>query len=102
MNGPEGFLPKNQNFTTQVARILWYRPLSYVLINILPLSGSSTCIQQSAPEGFFRNEDCRKFSNFVCELSGNAVFSEPPEGKVWILLSLYTFSKGPLHIILLV
>ena len=26
MNGPEGFLPKNQNFTTQVARILWYRP----------------------------------------------------------------------------
>ena len=26
MNGPEGFLPKNQNFTTQVAQILWYRP----------------------------------------------------------------------------
>ena len=25
-NGPEWFLPKNQNFTTQVARILWYRP----------------------------------------------------------------------------
>ena len=27
MNGPEGFLPKNQNFMTQVARILWYRPI---------------------------------------------------------------------------
>ena len=29
MNGPEGFLPKNQNFMTQVARIPWYRPVSY-------------------------------------------------------------------------
>ena len=27
MNGPEGFLPKNQNFMTEVARILWYRPI---------------------------------------------------------------------------
>ena len=27
MNGPEEFLPKNQNFMTQVARILWYRPV---------------------------------------------------------------------------
>ena len=33
MNGPEGFLPKNQNFTTQVARILWYRPLVLVLMH---------------------------------------------------------------------
>ena len=27
MNGPEGFLPKNQNFMTQVAQILWYCPM---------------------------------------------------------------------------
>ena len=32
MNGPEGFLPKNQNFTTQVARILWYRPFWYLVL----------------------------------------------------------------------
>ena len=31
MNSPEGFFPKNQNFTTQVARILWYRPLCVML-----------------------------------------------------------------------
>ena len=33
MNGPEGFLPKNQNFMTQVARILWYRPKKVATIN---------------------------------------------------------------------
>ena len=26
MNGPEGFLPKKQNFTMQVVQVLWYRP----------------------------------------------------------------------------
>ena len=35
MNGPEGFLPKNQNFTTQVARILWYRPKVFVVTMVL-------------------------------------------------------------------
>ena len=59
------------------------------LIKLLPflsLSGSSTCIQQSVSDGFFHNEDCFQFSNFVCELNSNAVFSEPPEGKVWFVL----------------
>ena len=44
------------------------------------------CIQQTAPDGFYRNQDCRQFSNFVCELNLNAEFSEPPAGKVWFVL----------------
>ena len=51
---------------------------------ILTLSGSSTCIQQSATE--IRNEDCQQFNKFFCELNVNAVFDEPPEGKVWFAL----------------
>ena len=27
MNGPEGFLPKKQNFTMQVVQVLWYCPI---------------------------------------------------------------------------
>ena len=26
INGPEGFLPKKQNFMMQVVQVLWYRP----------------------------------------------------------------------------
>ena len=29
MNGPEGFLPKKQNFTMQVVQVLWYCPVQY-------------------------------------------------------------------------
>ena len=35
MNGPDGFLPKNQNFMTQVARILWYRPV-FIRLCVVP------------------------------------------------------------------
>jgi len=60
------------------------------------LSGSSTCIQQSAPEGFFRNEDCLQFSNFVCEINSNAEFAEPAEGKVWFDYN-YTFANNDIY-----
>ena len=43
MNGSEGFLPKNQNFTMKVARILWYRPKSKLeLMGMLPSLLSTT------------------------------------------------------------
>ena len=45
MNGPEGFLPKNQNFMTQVARIPWYRPKSKLLHQ--NLHKSTTCNEPS-------------------------------------------------------
>ena len=46
------------------------------------LSGSllSTCIQQSAPDGYFREEDCLQFNPFICEIDQNSSFSEPKEG----------------------
>ena len=59
---------------------------------ILPLLGSSTGIQQSAPDGYFRTEDCRKFSNFICEINNNALFSEPPAGKHSIVLWLHLYT----------
>ena len=49
------------------------------------LLGSSTCIQQSANDGYFRNKDCWQLNNFVCEINANAEFSEPPEGKLWFV-----------------
>ena len=58
-------------------------------ILLLTLSGSSTCITHSAPDGYFRNEDCWHFSNFVCDLNLDAVWSEPPEGKVWFIVRLH-------------
>ena len=50
------------------------------------MSGFSTCIQQSAPDGYFHNGDCWQFNNIVCELNGNAVFSKPPEGEFLLWL----------------
>ena len=55
----------------------------------LTIPGSSpTCIQQSAPDGYFRDEDCEQFNFFVCEIYENGSFSEPLEGEyildVWI------------------
>ena len=47
---------------------------------------SSTCIQQSAPEGFFRDQDCRQLNFFVCEILAGNGFSEPPEGTHIIFL----------------
>ena len=45
------------------------------------LSGSTdTCMQQTAPEGYFRNENCDNFHFYVCEISGNTPFSAPAEG----------------------
>ena len=40
-----------------------------------------TCIQQSAPDGYFRDEDCEQFNFFVCEIYENGSFSEPLEGE---------------------
>ena len=46
----------------------------------LTSGSSSTCIQQSAPEGFFRDQECRQLNFFVCEILAGNGFSEPPEG----------------------
>ena len=45
------------------------------------LSGSfPTCIQQSATDGYLRNEDCRELHPFVCEVKKNVAFTQPSEG----------------------
>ena len=44
MNGSEGFLPKNQNFTTQVARILWYRPDRQINMTLTLNSLNPDCV----------------------------------------------------------
>ena len=50
------------------------------------LPGSSpTCIQQSATDGYFRNEDCRQMNLFVCEVDKNVAFTQPPEGTGLII-----------------
>ena len=33
INGPEGFLPKKQNFMMQVVQVLWYRPKGYLFVH---------------------------------------------------------------------
>ena len=49
----------------------------------LTLPGSSpTCIQQSAPDGYYRNVDCRQMNLFVCEVNENGAFTQPPEGRL--------------------
>ena len=49
----------------------------------LSLPGSSpTCIKQSAPDGYFRNEDCWRMNLFVCEVDKNVSFTQPPEGTI--------------------
>ena len=67
---------------------------SHGILPFLSLSGTSTCIQQSASDGFFHNEDCWQFSNFVCELNRYGVFAEPPEGIKSGLYCDYTFTKN--------
>ena len=48
----------------------------------LSLPGSSpTCIQQSAPEGYYRNQDCRQMNFFICQIDKNDAFTQPPEGR---------------------
>ena len=42
---------------------------------------SSTCIQQSAPDGFYRDQDCRQMNLFTCEIDKNVAFTQPPEGN---------------------
>ena len=42
---------------------------------------SLTCITQSAPDGYNRNEDCLHFNPYVCEINANTEFSESAEGK---------------------
>ena len=32
------------------------------------------------PDGYFKNEDCRDFNFFVCEMNENILFTTPPEG----------------------
>ena len=50
-------------------------------ISINCFEGSfSTCIQQTSHEGYFRNEDCRQFNSFVCEVHNKTEFLEPTEG----------------------
>ena len=50
----------------------------------LPGYMTPTCIQQSAPDGLYRNQDCRQMNLFVCEADKNVPFTEPPEGRVHI------------------
>ena len=45
------------------------------------LASSPTCLHQSAPDGYFRNEDCRQMNLFVCEVNKNVAFIQPPQGK---------------------
>ena len=67
MNGPEGFLPKNQNFMTQVARIPWYRPLRSrhkrvdVIMDIIQFYFASFYLSSK-----FDNS-LRKFETFQCK-----------------------------------
>ena len=42
-------------------------------------------MKQSAPDAYFRDEDCRYFNYFVCELNVNEVFNEPAEGNIYDL-----------------
>ena len=51
-------------------------------INIIIFAETSgTCVQQTAPDGYFRNQDCEQFNLFVCEVNVGAVFMDPAEGK---------------------
>ena len=55
-----------------------------IIYDIIVLGSSTSCMKQSAPDAHFRNEDCRHFNYFVCELNANvnAAFDEPDEGNI--------------------
>ena len=48
----------------------------------------ASCIQQSAPDGYYRNQDCRLLNLFVCEVDKNVAFTQPPEGRIWGVIKL--------------
>ena len=60
-----------------------HRQILFVKCKITELISepSLTCITQSSPDGYNRNEDCRHFNSYVCEISANTEFSESAEGK---------------------
>ena len=50
------------------------------------LPGSSpTCIQQSAPDGYFRDQFCQQMNLFACEVDKNVPFTQPPQGRVHMM-----------------
>ena len=49
------------------------------------ISDSTSCIHQTSPEGYFKNQNCGYLKSFVCEINENVVFSAPPEGNDIIL-----------------
>ena len=59
-----------------------------VLINCI-LGKWPACIHQSAPEGYFKTEDCRAEKYFVCKMNQNSEFLTPPRGCAY----LYFFLK---------
>ena len=64
---------------------LWVLRLLYNnWVNGYPLLGQDnfTCLHQSAPDGYFRNGDCRRMNLFVCEVNKNIAFRQPPQGRV--------------------
>ena len=61
------------------------------------LSGSfPTCIQQSATDGYLRNEDCRELHPFVCEVKKNVAFTQPSEGMPIHFTFLLVYWNGVL------
>ena len=54
-----------------------------VLINCI-LGKWPACIHQSAPEGYFKTEDCRTEKYFVCKMNQNSEFLTPPRGCAYL------------------
>ena len=52
INGPEGFLPKKQNFMMQVVQVLWYRPFSFQIF-FVPRTGSAADLLNIQISGVF-------------------------------------------------
>ena len=51
------------------------------MLNIKFAETSGTCVQQTAPDGYFRNQDCKQFNLLVCEVYEGALFMDPAEGR---------------------
>ena len=65
-------------------KILFSKLKKKILVKINCILGKwPACIHQSAPEGYFKTEDCRTEKYFVCKMNKNSEFSTPPQGYTY-------------------
>ena len=45
----------------------------------------ASCLQLTAPKGYFQNDKCGEFNHFICEVDKDKKFDTPEEGNLRIV-----------------